>query len=140
MHDRGQPDISTKAGANLNQEAGANLSQKSGANMEQEGRGADERQRARWPTSKQRSAGAQGRDCEDQLMGIQVCMGATLQCSFGAAPSTLVVPPDKKVLTQTPAATIMDYQPIVEHSAVRDVQRVVEPAGRRGDRRRRRAC
>ena len=45
-------------------------------------------------------------------MGIQVCMGATLQCSFGAAPSTLVVLPDKAVLTQTPAATIMDFQPI----------------------------
>ena len=46
-------------------------------------------------------------------MGIQVCMGATLQCSFGAAPSTLVVLPDKAVLTQTPAATIMDNAPIV---------------------------
>jgi hypothetical protein len=45
-------------------------------------------------------------------MGIQVCMGATLQCSFGAAPSTLSVPPANKVLTQTPAATIMDNQPI----------------------------
>ena len=44
-------------------------------------------------------------------MGIQVCMGATLQCSFGAGTSVLSVPPDKKVLTQTPAATIMDYQP-----------------------------
>ncbi len=46
-------------------------------------------------------------------MGIQVCMGANLQCSFGAAPSTLVVLPSNQVLTTTPAATIMDHQPIV---------------------------
>jgi hypothetical protein len=46
-------------------------------------------------------------------MGIQVCMGATLQCSFGAAPSTLVVLPQNAVLTGTPAATIMDNKPIV---------------------------
>ena len=46
-------------------------------------------------------------------MGIQVCMGATLQCSFGAAPSTLVVLPANRVLTTTPAATIMDNAPMV---------------------------
>src|SRR5215216_3892885 len=46
-------------------------------------------------------------------MGIQVCMGATLQCSFGAAPSTLVVLPANRVLTVTPAATIMDNAPLV---------------------------
>jgi hypothetical protein len=40
-------------------------------------------------------------------------MGATLQCSFGAAPSTLVVLPQNAVLTGTPAATIMDNKPIV---------------------------
>lgn len=46
-------------------------------------------------------------------MGIQVCMGATLQCSFGAAPSSLVVLPVNRVLTNTPAATIMDNAPLV---------------------------
>src|SRR5918998_806364 len=46
-------------------------------------------------------------------MAIQVCMGATLQCSFGVAPSTLVVLPQNRVLTQTPAANIMDNKPLV---------------------------
>jgi hypothetical protein len=46
-------------------------------------------------------------------MAIQVCMGAMLQCSFGVAPSTLVVLPSNKTLTQTPAATIMDHAPLV---------------------------
>ena len=45
-------------------------------------------------------------------MGTQVCAGAMMQCSFGAAPSALVVLPDKAVLTQTPAATIMDNVPM----------------------------
>ena len=46
-------------------------------------------------------------------MGFQVCMGAALMCSFGAAPSTLVVLPDKAVLTATPDANIMDNKPMV---------------------------
>lgn len=46
-------------------------------------------------------------------MAIQVCMGATLQCSFGAAPSSLVVLPTNRTLTTTPAATIMDHAPVV---------------------------
>ena len=46
-------------------------------------------------------------------MGIQVCMGATLQCSFGAAPSSLVVLPANRVMTGPPAATIMDNAPMV---------------------------
>lgn len=47
-------------------------------------------------------------------MGIHVCMGATLQCSFGAAPSTLVVLPINKVITSNmPAANIMDHKPMV---------------------------
>lgn len=47
-------------------------------------------------------------------MGIQVCSGATLTCSFGTAPSTLTVLPT--ALTNTcsmPAASIMDYAPLV---------------------------
>ena len=46
-------------------------------------------------------------------MANLVCMGALLQCSFGAAPSSLVVSPANGVLTGTPAATIMDHAPIV---------------------------
>jgi hypothetical protein len=47
-------------------------------------------------------------------MGMHVCMGATLQCSFGAAPSNLVVLPASSVLTGgVPAANIMDNKPIV---------------------------
>jgi len=46
-------------------------------------------------------------------MGLLVCMGATLQCSFGAAPSTLIVLPQNRVITQTPDANIMDHVPLV---------------------------
>ena len=46
-------------------------------------------------------------------MGMQVCMGAMLQCSFGAAPSSLVVLPANQVLTATPDANIMDNKPMV---------------------------
>ncbi|MFG0585358.1 DUF4280 domain-containing protein [Pseudomonas sp. zjy_9] len=44
----------------------------------------------------------------------QVCSGATLQCSFGAAPSALNVLPTNRTLTGgMPAANIMDYIPLV---------------------------
>jgi hypothetical protein len=46
-------------------------------------------------------------------MGIQVCAGATLQCSFGAAPSALVVLPVNRTMTTTPAANIMDHVPMM---------------------------
>jgi Domain of unknown function (DUF4280) len=46
-------------------------------------------------------------------MAIQVCMGALLQCSFGVAPSSLVVLPSNRTMTTTPAATIMDHAPMV---------------------------
>lgn len=46
-------------------------------------------------------------------MACQVCAGAIMQCSFGAAPSTLNVLPTNRTLTGTPAATIMDFAPIV---------------------------
>jgi hypothetical protein len=46
-------------------------------------------------------------------MGQQVTMGAMLQCSFGAAPSSLTVLPTNRVLTSTPDANIMDYAPMV---------------------------
>lgn len=40
-------------------------------------------------------------------------MGAMMQCSFGVAPSTLVVLPANRTLTGTPAATIMDHVPMM---------------------------
>ncbi|WP_438011812.1 DUF4280 domain-containing protein [Sorangium sp. So ce321] len=46
-------------------------------------------------------------------MGAQVVMGAMLQCSFGAAPSSLIVLPANGVLAGVPAANIMDSKPIV---------------------------
>lgn len=46
-------------------------------------------------------------------MGIQVCTGANLQCSFGAAPSALSVLPVNRVMTGTPAANVMDHIPFV---------------------------
>jgi hypothetical protein len=46
-------------------------------------------------------------------MGIHVCMGAMLQCSFGVAPSSLVVLPQNQTLTGAlPAANIMDNKPL----------------------------
>jgi len=44
---------------------------------------------------------------------MQICAGAMMQCSFGVAPSALVVLPTNRVLTGPPAASIMDHQPIV---------------------------
>ena len=47
-------------------------------------------------------------------MGLHVCNGATLQCSFGLAPGTLVVLPENQCITgNMPAATIMDNKPMV---------------------------
>jgi Domain of unknown function (DUF4280) len=47
-------------------------------------------------------------------MAMQVCMGAMLQCSFGAAPSSLNVLPINRVMTSSvPAANIMDHKPMV---------------------------
>lgn len=46
-------------------------------------------------------------------MGMCVCAGAMLQCSFGMAPSSLVVLPNNKTMTTTPIATIMDKTPMV---------------------------
>ncbi len=46
-------------------------------------------------------------------MGQAVCMGAMLKCSFGVAPSTLVVLPTSRTMTGTPTANIMDFKPMV---------------------------
>jgi len=46
-------------------------------------------------------------------MGIQVAVGATLQCSFGVAPSVLTVLPASRTMTGGPAANIMDHVPML---------------------------
>ena len=47
-------------------------------------------------------------------MADQVSMGALLKCSFGAAPSSLVVLPKNRVMGEgPPAANIMDHLPLV---------------------------
>jgi hypothetical protein len=47
-------------------------------------------------------------------MPLQVCMGAQMMCSFGMAPSSLVVLPTNRVLTnEVPDANIMDHIPMV---------------------------
>lgn len=46
-------------------------------------------------------------------MGNLVCGGAMLQCSFGAAPASLMVLPANRVLTAMPIANIMDNKPMV---------------------------
>ncbi|EEF26857.1 conserved hypothetical protein [Ricinus communis] len=72
----------------------------------------------KWPHLAIKAIGEQGTASHKNgrrvtIMGCQVCAGAVMQCSFGAAPSTLVVLPTNRVLTGTPAATIMDFAPIV---------------------------
>jgi hypothetical protein len=47
-------------------------------------------------------------------MPMHVCSGANMQCSFGLAPSTLVVLPVNQMMTgNMPAANIMDNVPMV---------------------------
>ena len=46
-------------------------------------------------------------------MAFQVCSGALLQCSFGVAPSVLnVLPVNRTLVGNVPAANIMDYVPM----------------------------
>jgi hypothetical protein len=46
-------------------------------------------------------------------MGQLVCNGAQATCSFGVAPSALVITPENRVMTSNvPAATIMDNIPM----------------------------
>lgn len=47
-------------------------------------------------------------------MALQVCNGAALKCAFGVAPSVLIVLPINRVLTSNqPAANILDHKPLV---------------------------
>lgn len=45
-------------------------------------------------------------------MGLAVCGGAMCSCSFGVAPSALMVTPENKTMTTMPLATIMDNVPL----------------------------
>ena len=46
-------------------------------------------------------------------MGLCVCTGAMLQCSFGVAPATLaVLPANRTMVSGMAAATIMDNAPV----------------------------
>lgn len=46
-------------------------------------------------------------------MAQWVCGGASLSCTFGAAPSVLMVLPVNKAVTTMPLANIMDNKPLV---------------------------
>jgi hypothetical protein len=47
-------------------------------------------------------------------MAMQVCMNAQMMCTFGLAPSNLIVLPINRVITnQVPDANIMDHVPMV---------------------------
>lgn len=46
-------------------------------------------------------------------MASLACLGATLTCSMGTAPSTLLVLPQNRVLQTTPIANIMDNKPFL---------------------------
>ena len=46
-------------------------------------------------------------------MAKQVTAGAMLKCSFGAAPSKLIVLPTNNTTVETPAANILDHKPTV---------------------------
>jgi hypothetical protein len=46
-------------------------------------------------------------------MGMCICGGAMLNCSFGAAPSQLMVLPQNRVVTAQPIANIMDNKPMM---------------------------
>lgn len=47
-------------------------------------------------------------------MGLAVCNGANLQCSFGTEPAAFTVLPDRMVtVSSQPMANIMDHKPMV---------------------------
>ena len=61
-------------------------------------------------------------------MGQVVCNGALLKCSFGIAPSPLIVLPINRVLASSmPAANIMDYKPFVNIPTFGMCQSVANP-------------
>lgn len=61
-------------------------------------------------------------------MGQQVCMGALLKCSFGTAPSSLMVLPTNRVMMKMPVANIMDHAPMVNILPFGMCQSMANPA------------
>jgi hypothetical protein len=58
----------------------------------------------------------------------QVCSGATLQCSFGVAPSMLnVLPVNRTLVSSMPAANLMDHIPLVNILPFGMCQSLVNP-------------
>lgn len=46
-------------------------------------------------------------------MGVQVCMGGMMMCTFGMAPSSIVPTPKPIMTSNMVAANIMDHKPLV---------------------------
>ena len=61
-------------------------------------------------------------------MGLCVCGGAMLQCSFGLAPGTLQVTPQNKTVTSMPIANIMDHKPIANIAPFGMCQSIANPS------------
>ena len=65
-------------------------------------------------------------------MGFQVVSGAMMLCSFGTAPGSLIVLPKNKVMAgNMPAANIMDYIPFVNIPPFVMCNSVANPATKR---------
>ncbi|MFL9988755.1 DUF4280 domain-containing protein [Paraburkholderia sediminicola] len=63
------------------------------------------------------------------MANLQVCAGATLQCSFGAAPGVLnVLPTNRTLVGGVPAATLFDAIPIVNITPFAMCQSATNPA------------
>ena len=62
-------------------------------------------------------------------MAQLVCNTAQIKCSFGIAPGVLIVLPEKRVMVSNqPAATIMDYVPIKNIPTFGMCQTITNPA------------
>ena len=46
-------------------------------------------------------------------MGVQVCMGGVMMCTFGMAPSSIVPTPKPIMTSNMVAANIMDHKPVI---------------------------
>ena len=64
-------------------------------------------------------------------MGTCVCSGAAMQCSFGGAPSSLMVIPANILTSNMPVATIMDFKPIINIPTFGMCNSLINPATKR---------
>ncbi len=64
-------------------------------------------------------------------MGLGVCMGAMMMCSFGVAPSSLIVVRPTILAGTMPMANIMDNKPIVNIPTFGMCNSVLNPATKR---------